>query len=105
MSLLEDNTASFVVRIWREKGEYPNSAPEWRGMIEHVETGQSTFFRDFTAMLDFMHPYLECYGIDPSERFWERLESWTSAPEKPAIADPDASCPDVVAPIKPIPRQ
>ena len=76
MPLLEDQTAAFVVRIWREPGEIPSSAPEWRGSVEHVESGQKAYFRNLNALVEFMKPYLENFGVDPSQRFWEILESW-----------------------------
>jgi hypothetical protein len=83
MPLLEDQTAAFVVRIWREQGELPSSSPEWRGSVEHVESGQKAFFRNFATMVEFMKPYLENFGVDPSQRFWELLESWGSLTPEP----------------------
>jgi hypothetical protein len=70
VSLLEDHTASFIVRIWRERGEGPVTCQEWRGSIEHVQSGGRSFFRDLSAIPNFMKPHLEQLGIEAPLRFW-----------------------------------
>lgn len=75
MALLEDRSAAFIVRIWCERGDATSVAPEWRGSVEHVQTGQRVFFRHLDAVLDFMKPHLEGIGIDAQQRFWERISS------------------------------
>ncbi len=71
MSLLEDHTASFIVRIWRERGEGLTASQEWRGAIEHVQSGRRIFFRDLSAIANFMKPHLEQIGIEAPLRFWD----------------------------------
>ncbi|KAF1703638.1 hypothetical protein [Pseudoxanthomonas suwonensis] len=75
MALLEDRSAAFIVRIWCERGQNPGPGPEWRGSVEHVQSGQRMFFRHLDAVLDFMKPHLEGLGIDAQQRFWERISS------------------------------
>jgi hypothetical protein len=75
MSLLEDHTASFIVRIWRENGDAPVALGDWRGSIEHVPSGRRAFFRDLAAIVTFMKPHLSELGIDPASRFWELMSS------------------------------
>lgn len=75
MALLEDRTAVFIVRIWCERGDADSTMPEWRGSVEHVETGQRVFFRNLEAVLDFMKPHLHGIGIDAQQRFWERISA------------------------------
>ncbi|UXY14500.1 hypothetical protein N8I74_14405 [Chitiniphilus purpureus] len=86
MTLLEDQSASFIVRIWREHGETDNAPAEWRGSIEHVQTGQRGFFRELRAIERFMAPLLQQIGIDSTQRFWEAM-----SPEMPQEA---GSAPD-----------
>lgn len=71
MALLEDRSASFIVRIWCESDGSGNFSGEWRGSIEHVVSGQRSFFRDLEAIGQFMKPYLEQFGIDTLSRFWD----------------------------------
>lgn len=73
MSLLEDHTAAFIVRIWRENGEPPGATGDWRGSIEHVMSGRRAFFRDLNAIATFMKPHLDDLGIDTASRFWELM--------------------------------
>jgi hypothetical protein len=75
MSLLEDRTAAFIVRIWCERGDGESAASEWRGSVEHVESGQRAFFRHLDAVQDFMRPHLQGIGIDAQQRFWERIST------------------------------
>ena len=90
MSLLEDHTASFIVRIWRERGEGLTASQEWRGAIEHVQSGRRTFFRDLSAIANFMKPHLEQIGIEAPLRFWDvmtpELFEAPDTPEPPVQA-------------------
>lgn len=73
MPLLEDHTASFIVRVWRETGEADRASQEWRGSIEHVQSGQRMFFRELMAIAKFMQGPLAEIGIDARPRFWESM--------------------------------
>jgi hypothetical protein len=75
MALLEDRTAVFIVRVWCERGNADSAVSEWRGSVEHVQSGQRTFFRHLEAIIEFMKPRLEGIGIDAQQRFWERISS------------------------------
>ena len=87
MTLLEDRTAVFIVRIWCERGDGESVASEWRGSVEHVETGQRVFFRHLDAVQEFMKPHLEGIGIDAQQRFWERISTVIDdAPAATAVA-------------------
>ena len=75
MALLEDRTAVFIVRVWCERGDGDAVVTEWRGSVEHIQSGQRSFFRHLDAVLEFVRPHLEGIGIDAQQRFWERLSS------------------------------
>lgn len=81
MALLEDRTAVFIVRIWCERGDADSSVAEWRGTVEHVESGQRVFFRHLDLILEFMKPHLRAIGIDAEQRFWESISSVMEADE------------------------
>jgi hypothetical protein len=44
--------ATFIVRLWTEHG--PGQAPQWRGQVEHVQSGEQAYFRNLDHMLDFI---------------------------------------------------
>lgn len=92
MALLEDRTAVFIVRVWCERGDDDAAVPEWRGSVEHIQSGQRAFFRNLDAVLEFVRPHLEGIGIDAQQRFWERISS--------ALDDPPHAAP-VAIPIPP----
>ncbi|MCA1714583.1 MAG: hypothetical protein LC715_05530 [Gammaproteobacteria bacterium] len=108
MALLEDRTAVFIVRVWCERGDIDTQAnqpmPEWRGSVEHVQSGQRMFFRNLDAVCEFMKPHLESIGIDAQQRFWERISSVIDdvapTPEEPALIPllvPKKSAPSITA--------
>jgi hypothetical protein len=88
MALLEDRTAVFIVRVWCERGSADSAVSEWRGSVEHVQSGQRTFFRHLEAVIEFMKPRLEGIGIDAQQRFWERISSVMSdAASAPGVVE------------------
>jgi hypothetical protein len=62
MKSLEENTHSFIVRVWRERREREGAAPEWRGVIEHVQGGKLQYLRNLEGIIDFIEPYLSRKG-------------------------------------------
>ncbi|MBN1485357.1 MAG: hypothetical protein JXA37_11610 [Chloroflexia bacterium] len=45
---------TFVIRFWRE---WSAGRPQWRGRIEHLQSGQSTAFLDLESMLEFVRSF------------------------------------------------
>jgi hypothetical protein len=45
---------TFVVRIWRETGA---EHPQWRGRIEHVQSGKQRAFLRLAEMLEFIESF------------------------------------------------
>ncbi|WP_167285161.1 hypothetical protein [Marilutibacter alkalisoli] len=86
MTLLEDRTAAFIVRVWNEHRNDDVVAAEWRGSIEHVQSGQRVFFRHLETVVDFMKPHLEGIGIDAQQRFWERVSSVINDADDESVA-------------------
>ena len=94
MPLLEDRSAAFIVRVWCESGERPGVVRAWRGSIEHVASGERSFFTELDAVTAFMTPHLVRLGIEEPSRFWERMEDVAepqAAPIAPARSTPSPS--------------
>lgn len=89
MSLLEDQTASFIVRIWRERGEGPGEKP-WRGSIEHAQSGSKSFFRDLPSLMSLIRPHLAALGIsdEPATDRQASSEAGTSNDSVPHTKPP-----------------
>src|SRR3954465_8731 len=86
MPLLEDRSAAFIVRVWCESGGVaPGAVRAWRGSIEHVASGERSFFTELDAVTAFMKPHLVRLGIEGPPRFWERVDD-LAAPLQPAPA-------------------
>jgi hypothetical protein len=80
MPLFEDRSAAFIVRVWCESGEAPGAVRAWRGSIEHVASGERSFFTELHAVITFMRPHLVRLGIEDPARFWERVADLADTP-------------------------
>ena len=63
MDSFEANTHVFIVRIWLEPRDSITATPEWRGMIEHVPSGERHYLQDLQSVPAFIQPYLEQMGV------------------------------------------
>jgi hypothetical protein len=69
-----ENIQVFIVRIWREPREVPGATPVWRGVIEHVPGTKRRHLKELRDISDFIAPYLEGMGVQPSK--WKRIRRW-----------------------------
>lgn len=69
MTHLDDRTLVFIIRIWLERRELDQAPPIWRGMVEHLETGQRRYIKDLAEIQAIVAPHLAELGIplDPEE--------------------------------------
>jgi hypothetical protein len=49
--------ATFVVRLWLERGEEAECA--WRGQIEHVQSGEREYVCEMTQVTGFIEKHFE----------------------------------------------
>lgn len=66
MKSFEDNTHAFVIRVWLEPREIEDAQPEWRGVIEHIPTGERRYLRNLNDLTSFITSYLERMGVKVS---------------------------------------
>lgn len=46
---------SFLIRMWREEvGNHNVQAPEWRGEVEHIQSGQVLRFYSLSELFDYL---------------------------------------------------
>lgn len=80
MTSLEEDTHAFIVRVWRERREIETVVPDWRGMVEHVGSGERRYVKDLDDIVAFIVPYLEELGVRFSIRSqvkrWVRRWQW-----------------------------
>ena len=46
------HAVTFIVRIWTEHVE--DEAPQWRGQVEHLQSGEKAYFRKLDQMVAFI---------------------------------------------------
>jgi predicted AAA+ superfamily ATPase len=50
---------AFIVKLWLERREIEGTKPEWRGRIDHVQSGRRVYFRDIVGITHFIQAFLE----------------------------------------------
>ncbi len=78
MKCFDEDAHSFIVRLWLEPRELKGAAPKWRGVIEHVATGERRHLKDFIDIERFILKYLQKMGVNagrfgPIHRWLKRL--------------------------------
>ncbi len=59
MTPFEEHTHVFIVRVWHEHREIEAAPPQWRGVIEHVPSGERRYLTDLRSISAFITHYLE----------------------------------------------
>lgn len=52
-----------ILRLWRESRSEVDSEPEWRALIEHVNTKKRYPVRDMSALSALLAPYADDMGL------------------------------------------
>jgi len=50
---------TFVLRVWLEPKESRDGIPEWRGVIEHINSGKNQYLKELDEIGAFVWPFLE----------------------------------------------
>ena len=56
-------TVAFIVRIWIEYRDKKEAEPFWRGVIEHVGTGERVYFEQIDQIASNLLRYIEAMGV------------------------------------------
>jgi hypothetical protein len=57
---------TFVIRIWCEHSEQESVKPQFRGVIEHVISGQRQYLADTKVIIQFIQTHLPNYSHTPT---------------------------------------
>jgi hypothetical protein len=69
---IQDNSHTFIARFWLEKREIKNAKPIWRGVVEHVASGQRRYLQDLNEIKTFISSQLNENGIWPRDNSTDR---------------------------------
>jgi hypothetical protein len=73
-----EHTHAFIVRIWIEPREIEGETPLWRGVIEHVGSGERRYIKHLKELEEFIAIYLKKMGVGLGRECWI-LEWFTQA--------------------------
>ena len=85
MSTYEENTRSFILRIWIEQSDNEDRETYWRGEIRSVSNKDRLFFEHMPKALEFIDIQVKEIGVEldwasdsveqsPSRAFWNRAQ-------------------------------
>lgn len=74
MSSFDANTHVFIVRVWCERREITDAKHVWRGVIEHVPSGERRYLTELEVISAFIATYLNQMGVKPGPG--GRLNRW-----------------------------
>jgi len=77
MNFFEESDHAFIIRIWPEDREIEEAPATWRGVIEHVRSGEKQYLNELASIITFIIPYLEEMGIET-----ELLRRWAGESQK-----------------------
>jgi len=63
----QDTSHTFIARFWLEPREIKDAKPIWRGVVEHVASGQRLYLEDLDEIKTFIDNHLQETGICPQE--------------------------------------
>ena len=63
MKSTKESSLAFIVRIWVEPRELKDAEPIWRGVIEHVGSGERVYFDQLEQIMTHMRSYIEAMGV------------------------------------------
>ena len=67
VNLNPDTSHAFIARFWLEHREIKDAKPIWRGVVEHVASGQRRYLEDLDEVKAFITAHLQNTGIWPHE--------------------------------------
>ena len=53
-----DNNHAFIIRFWLEQRELDDARPIWRGVVEHVASGEKLYLKNIEDVKQFIVSYL-----------------------------------------------
>ena len=69
----ERHTTSFILRLWVEPMQ--SSESQWRGQIEHVDSGEKTHFQLPAALVEFLVANLPAAAAEAGATILPRTET------------------------------
>lgn len=75
MASPNEETHAFILRFWLEPRTTEGVEPIWRGVIEHVPTGQRRYVKDVDELVLFFISHLREMGVVFSWR-WRLWARW-----------------------------
>lgn len=74
MTMFEAESHSFVLRLWLEHDGAVAAPGEWRGWLDHVQTGRRYYFRELTAIERIVADCLDRVE-DPADQLFEPMRA------------------------------
>jgi hypothetical protein len=71
MSRPDNDSHSFIVKVWLEETAQEAGRARWRGYITHVQSGERRYVQALREIIAFITPYLERMGVRVQLWWWK----------------------------------
>ncbi len=72
---MNNDSKSFIVRIWIDSAPEDSAEPAWRGVIEHVGSSDRQHFHELGDVTRFIAEKTGLASGDP-ENWWPAVKEW-----------------------------
>jgi len=63
--MVDSISIAFILRFWLEQREVEGAIPIWRGVVEHIPSGERHYFENLEDLPSLVAPYLMINGQSP----------------------------------------
>jgi hypothetical protein len=81
---MEEDTHSFIIRIWNAAEDRPGKPSAWRGSIDYVGNDKRLYFNDLNSVVCFIHEQVDSMNRT-SKSSWESLRYYMSSAWKSVL--------------------
>lgn len=81
---MDEDTHSFIIRIWNAAEDRPGKPSAWRGSIDYVGNDKRLYFNDLNSVVYFIHEQVDSLGSTSSSS-WKFLKDFVNSAWKSVL--------------------
>ena len=81
---MDEDTHSFIIRIWNAAEDRPGKPSAWRGSIDYVGNDKRLYFNDLNSVVYFIHEQVDSM-TSTSSSSWVALKGYVSSAWKSVL--------------------
>jgi hypothetical protein len=83
----QTDTQVFILRLWQERREIKNVPSPWRGVIEHLPSGQHRHIKDLSGVISFIIELGKKSKFKLATTWCQRFSNWLCGRKRKPLKD------------------